>query len=103
MTIRKIIPLLLLLAVVLSACRGASEAEEPEATSSPAVTAVLTQPAAAVTQSAPAASGALASCTVVSQPDNSQVEEFFPPVSDDDWVKGPADARVTIIEYSDFQ
>lgn len=30
-------------------------------------------------------------------------ESIFPPVSDSDWVKGPANAKVTIIEYSDFQ
>jgi hypothetical protein len=30
-------------------------------------------------------------------------ESIFPPVSETDWVKGPASAKVTIIEYSDFQ
>lgn len=31
------------------------------------------------------------------------VESLLPSVTDKDWVKGPADAYVTIIEYSDFQ
>lgn len=31
------------------------------------------------------------------------VVEQLPEVSDDDWVKGSADARVTIVEYADFQ
>jgi len=27
----------------------------------------------------------------------------FPPVSEDDWTKGPEDAIITVIEYTDFQ
>ncbi len=27
----------------------------------------------------------------------------YPPVTSTDWVKGPANARVTLVEYSDFQ
>jgi len=30
-------------------------------------------------------------------------ESIFPPVTNSDWTKGSADARVTIIEYGDFQ
>ena len=32
-----------------------------------------------------------------------QPDPAYPPVSDQDWVDGPADAEVTIIEYSEFQ
>jgi protein-disulfide isomerase len=94
-----LIPLLLLSAFLLAACRGAAT-EEP--TPVPADTAA---PPPVQTQSSPqpAAPGAMAACTVVSQDEGPNIEEYFPAVSDADWVKGPADARVTIIEYSDFQ
>ena len=44
-------------------------------------------------------------CTVISQKPTPgpTAESIIPPVSDTDWVKGPASAKVTIIEYSDFQ
>jgi len=44
-------------------------------------------------------------CTVVTQKPTpgATAESAFPPITDSDWVKGPADAKVTIIEYSDFQ
>ena len=32
-----------------------------------------------------------------------EVESLFPPISETDWIRGPADAAVTIIEYADFQ
>lgn len=46
-----------------------------------------------------------ANCTVVSrQPTPSPTEQsLVPPASDTDWVKGAENAKVTIIEYSDFQ
>ena len=44
-------------------------------------------------------------CTVITQkptPGPTPVS-IYPPITDSDWVKGPASAKVTIIEYSDFQ
>ncbi len=44
-------------------------------------------------------------CTVMTRkPTPGPTEEsIFPSVSSTEWVKGPSSARVTIIEYSDFQ
>ena len=68
-----------------------------------------TQAPTAATSSTPGetASGETlqAGCTVVSaQPTPGPEEQsMFPPVSETDWVLGPAGAPVTILEYSDFQ
>jgi hypothetical protein len=107
---RKWMPLLLVLAFLLAACGRTAEgeptpsltgtAETPAQTAAPA-----TQPPQATQPGTTPAAGPAqpAACTVISQPDSSEVEEFFPPVSEDDWIKGNVDARVTIMEYSDFQ
>jgi len=44
-------------------------------------------------------------CTVISRlPTPNQAEDsLLPPPSEEDWVQGPGDAFVTIIEYGDFQ
>ncbi len=99
---RKIVVILLVLtSILLAGCLPTAPAS-PTATattaSRPAPTVVLTVP----TQ------GALlpdSGCTVISQKPTPgpTAASIFPPVSSTDWVKGPADAKVTIIEYSDFQ
>jgi hypothetical protein len=108
MLIRRVIPWLLVLAVLLAACRGTTDPviEEtpppaPETTLPPAATPLPADPPQVTAQPAAGTAG----CTVVSmatEPDP-MIEELFPPVQADDWVKGPETARVTIIEYSDFQ
>jgi PBP1b-binding outer membrane lipoprotein LpoB len=100
----------LLLAFLLVACSRDAEPVETE-TSVPAAqptdTAQPVQPSPAVqaTATSGAIAGEIQGCTVVSvQPTPSPDEEsLFAPVSDDDWTIGPEDARVTLIEYSDFQ
>jgi hypothetical protein len=44
-------------------------------------------------------------CTAVTkQPtQDPAAEPLYPPVTEADHIKGPANARVTLIEYSDFQ
>ena len=98
---RKLIfPLLLVVMVLTSACGGAAtQAPTSQPTERTAPTVVVSES----TDSAP--TGPEAGCTVVSRrptPGPTQ-QSIFPPVGEDDWAKGPADAKVTIIEYSDFQ
>lgn len=83
------ISIALLAGLALSACQAAKPS--PVASPSP-------QPAATQAKSQ-------ASCTVVSAvPTPGPTEaSLFPPVSSSDWVSGAADAKVTFLEYSDFQ
>ena len=89
--------IILLLAVVLVGCVGSQETPTP--TSRPAPTTVLDIPSAAE------AFSPNSGCTVVAQqptPGPTPVSPFMP-ITVDEWSRGPEDARVTIIEYSDFQ
>ena len=99
-------PLLLLMMLALSACRGNTPLEETE---TPLPTIVETiPPTSQPTETAPAeAVGPTAEpgCTAISPRTDPTAEEesLFPPVSESDWVHGSETAKVTIIEYSDFQ
>jgi len=92
---------LMLAAVVLSGCL-------PQVQAIPTSTATSTaRPISTAVLSAPTQAQLLpdSGCTVVTQkptPGPTPVP-VYPPVTDSDWVKGPASAKVTIIEYSDFQ
>jgi hypothetical protein len=92
---------MLLTAVGLVGCIPQVQATPTATTTTvarPAPTVILTVP----TQ---AALSPDSGCTVITQKPTPgpTAESIFPPVSDTDWVKGPATAKVTIIEYSDFQ
>jgi len=90
---------LVALALVLSGCLS----EEAQPTSRPGPTTVLTLPAGLGDSGS--SLGPDSGCTVVARrptPGPTQ-ESIFPPVGSEDWVRGPDTARVTIIEYSDFQ
>lgn len=84
-----LLPILLLAAVILAACA-------PAATPAPTATPVPTQP--------PVPTSGPASCTVEStlpKPDPADAARFAP-VTEKDWIQGSPDARITLLEYSDF-
>jgi hypothetical protein len=96
---------LLLLTIILTACAG-NQAEEiqPTETSTPKVEETPTQPPLP-TDPGQVNPEAADWCNVVSPrptPGPTQ-ESLFPSPGEDDWIKGPESAKVTIIEYSDFQ
>ena len=87
--------------MALAACSAASTAptQKPAATLTPAVTATL--PPQPTPSLQPTGTPIPGGCQVVSLlPDPGPL---FPPISAVDWTRGPADAPVTILEYSDFQ
>jgi protein-disulfide isomerase len=99
--------LLMLLTVGLAGCL-------PQATASPTPTSTAVATNTSVPQAAPTAGLTVpdettllpdSGCTVVTKrpTPGPTAESIYPPVTDADHTKGPADAKVTIIEYSDFQ
>jgi protein-disulfide isomerase len=99
---RKLLLLVLLLtAVVLTGCLPQTQAS-PSSTSTS-----IARPAPTTVVKIPAQVAQLpdSGCTVVTQKPTPgpTAESIYPPVTSTDWVKGPDSAKVTIIEYSDFQ
>lgn len=107
---KKIVTLLLMLVVFLVACQSApaspTEAEPAQigenapSTELPPLPEVSPTPATEQTGNPGGAN-----CTVVSsQPEPGPTEQsIVSAVSEADWVHGPEDAEITIIEYGDFQ
>ena len=117
---RKWIVLSLLLAGLLTACSPGEKSPaltlQPEPTETfslklpthtalPTPTSEVTATAAATEEPLPISDEAMAGCTAKSlfPTPNPTMEALFPAVSDEDWVRGPETASVTLIEYSDFQ
>lgn len=97
---------------LVTACQGAATpptqvgSPSPVATtdSAPSPTSTQTEtPTRGTTSSV--STGSETQCTLVSlRPTPGPTEaSLFPPVSDADWIEGPASAEITFIEYSDFQ
>ncbi len=99
---RKALLILILLAsVLLSSCL-------PETQASPMVTAMKTaSPVPNTDVGMPTEVGVpvTSDCTVKTlRPSaDATVEAPYPAITSADWSEGPADARVTIVEYGDFQ
>ena len=94
---------LILMAVALAGCLPQDQATP---TQIPTDTAVV-RPAPTVILTVPTESAFLpdSGCTVITKEPTPgpMAESIFPAITEKDWAKGPASARVTIIEYSDFQ
>ena len=110
--IKRVFFFVVILALALSACQGASPGANSNAyDGNPTASATVPSSAPATTMPPPAqpsvapAAAVPPGCTVVSaQPTPGPTQEsLFPSVSASDWVRGPADASITIIEYADFQ
>ncbi len=104
---RRFIFLVLLLALVLSACKPTNQTktEAAGATDTPKATVANTAaaPKEAPTLNLPAEAPSVPGCTVVSFMPTPDPTSLFPPITADDWTRGPLTATVKIIEYSDFQ
>jgi len=85
-----------LAALVLAAC-GSPPAPAPSPTP-PALTPTLLPPT--VTSIPATATAAVISATPEATPTQASL---FPPITDADWQVGPANARVTVVEYGDYQ
>lgn len=95
---------MIVLSLLMTACAQGNLAQATQ-TDVIQPTPTLTSIASEDSRAAPAASAAEPGCTVVSrQPTpNPTQESLLPPAGEEDWSKGPPDAKVTIIDYSDFQ
>ncbi len=93
---RNLLSKLALAALVLAAC-GSLPAPAPS----------LTPPAPTPTLPPPTATSIPATATAVVIPATLEATatpaSLFPPITDADWQVGPANARVTVVEYGDYQ
>ncbi|HIE38671.1 MAG TPA: hypothetical protein EYH30_03805 [Anaerolineales bacterium] len=92
--------LFLTIAVALLAVAAGCGGEEPPPTSNvPTLVVTPTVP----TATTPPATTEPGQAVCRAAPPVGTVAEGLPPVTDQDWIRGPADAPITMIEYADFQ
>jgi hypothetical protein len=99
---RKLILLFLMLAAVaLTGCLPQAQANPTSA----ATTITRAAPSTLATVPTKAVLPPISDCTIVTKKPTPgpTAESIYPPISTTEWVKGPESAKVTIIEYSDFQ
>lgn len=102
---------MLVLVLGLSACTGAPSDADPTATPEPVTQAAPTaeSPAPTETGSGSETSSDLPESDPTCEVDpplptpNPTDEMLFAPDPEEDWIKGPDDALITIVEYADFQ
>lgn len=103
--------LLGLMLVVVTACQGTqaeTQAGSPSPTALPAPEETVTPVALGESIENGKETGdqlPLPECTIVSRrpTPGPTLQSLFPAPGESDWARGPSTARVTIIEYSDFQ
>jgi hypothetical protein len=115
---RRIIPIMVLVSLLLSACQAATSQAtlQPSGTprptaSAPVATATIAKPSTSTPESKSTssslelASGSSPGCTVQSPfPTPGPTEQaLLPPTGINDWVVGSESAQITFTEYSDFQ
>jgi len=105
----KILIMVVLATLLLSACQPAQTATPSEATEAtnaeaPQATDVAAEPPKATLPLA-ASGEPMNGCRVTGSQlePNPTLVALFPAVTENDWAKGPSDARVTILDFSDFQ
>lgn len=86
----KILLLAAVIPAIIAGCRSVATPTTPVATLTPPVATPTPTPRPATCQAVPSIFASLPALDV-------------PEVTPQDWVKGAADAQVTLIEYSDFQ
>jgi hypothetical protein len=104
---KQILLLLTALALILTACAQSTTqpAETESATQPPTEVPVKQEPATQVASQPEPAADDEPGCTVIGPkptPDPT-LQAILPPPGENDWIKGPEDAYVTLVEYGDFQ
>jgi cyclophilin family peptidyl-prolyl cis-trans isomerase/protein-disulfide isomerase len=98
MKMTRILSLFILAAILISACAPAAPVSPAQGSTATRIPTAASGVGVSTPTHAPG-------CTVKTSltKANPTVESLLPAVTQEDWVKGPSDASVTIIEYCDFQ